>query len=568
MPTLVRAVRTARRRLFAQSLLNHLVVGWSLALVVALAWFLLEPLFFSTPQPRLRLWVLVGTGNATTAAAIVLSSRRAPSRLGAALELDDRFDLKERTTTALGLTPDQQPTPAGKAVVADAEEHTRELRVRDRFPVRLKRRALWLPILGGLLALVAFVYHPVADSGLLAHKKSDDVKDDARSTADAARRARAEAQRKPKPATPDRANRAKDVQELQEELARLEANARPTDPADAAEKVAAITTAEEKAKALAKEKADRLTRLENKLGQVGKLSGDEAFKDGPAKDLTQALADGDLDRAAAAAEDIARQLRDPNLDPMKKEQLQKQLDKLGDELRKASTNQDKVDELNKRIADAKAKGADTSGLDEELARTKADADKLKDLGKLADKVESASKSLDAGKPEDAAKQLDGVAKQLDGVKGEVQDLKDLQAAEKRLGDLKGEAAGQAGGMQQSGMQPGGMGMQPGGGMGATGEPGKGDNATGGGTASGARPDNPNAKTASTDERQRTPFDGKGQKTYAGAVSGGGYTRKSPTELGPAIDRAVQEAPDAVSTQPLTRDDKDAVKEFYRDFPKK
>ena len=67
-----------------------------------------------------------------------------------------------------------------------------------------------------------------------------------------------------------------------------------------------------------------------------------------------------------------------------------------------------------------------------------------------------------------------------------------------------------------------------------------------------------------EERQRTPFDPKGRKQYAGAVAGPAFTKRSPTQLGEAIDQAVQEAPDAIANQPVSRDDKDAVKEFYRD----
>lgn len=543
MSSLARAVRSVRRRLFAHTLLGHLLTGWSLALVVALAWFLAEPLVFSTPQPRVRLWVLAGVGNVATAAAIIVAARRCPSRLDAALELDHRFDLKERATTSVGLSPEQAETPAGRAVHADAEAHVRRLRPRDRFPVRPDRRVWRLPLLGVLLAVVAFVYHPVTDSGLLAEKSRE--KDEASPAADIARRAQADKSPRPKPALPDRADRSKDVRDLQEELARLEANARPTDPAAAAEMVAAVTAAEEKAKALAREKADRLTRLERQFAQLGKPAGDA--KDGPAKGLAEALADGDLDRAAAAADELARQLRDP----AKKEQLQKQLDRLGGDLKRAAANQDKVDDLTKRIAEAKANGADTSGLEAELARAKADAGKQQDVAKLADRVQQAGKSLEDGKSDDAANQLDGVARQLDGLKGEVQDLKDLQAQQQRLGDLKGEAMGQQGGAPQGGMPDG-----------------KADAAAGNDPATGARPQGPKSPTASTDERQRTPFDGKGQRTSGGASPGGGYTRRSPADLGPVIDRAVQEAPEAAATQPLSRDDKDAVREFYRDFPKK
>jgi hypothetical protein len=560
----VRVVRIARRRLFVQALVNRLVAGWAAALLLGLVWLLAEPLLLAAPPERLRWWVLAGLAAVAAAAAVVRTVRRFPPRLAVALEVDSRFDLKERTTTALGLPAELQPTPAGRAVLADADDHARGLRVRDRFPVRVGWKVLWLPALAGLLAVVAFVYHPVADSGLLTASKSDEEKAATNRTANASKKTPYDARPKPKPDVADRANRSREVQELQDELARLEAAARPGDQDAARERVTAITSAEEKAKALEREKADRLARLENKLGRLGKLSEDQDFKGGPAQELNDALAQGDLDKARAAADDLAKQLRDPNLDPQKKEQLQKQLDKMSDELRRAAANQDKIDDLNKRIADAKAMGADTSGLEQELAQAKADAEKSKGAKELADKLDAAKQSLQDGKPDEAAKQLDDVAKQVDAVKGEVQDVKDLQDQQKRLNDLKADAT--KAGEPQPGQQPG---QQPGGSKSDAADPKPIDNAKGGGTGAGSRPENPSANLGrGPDERQRVPFDGKGKQTYSGPVAGSGYVRKSPAELGPAIDRAVQEAPDAVAGQPLSRDDKDAVKEFYRDFPKK
>ena len=91
-----------------------------------------------------------------------------------------------------------------------------------------------------------------------------------------------------------------------------------------------------------------------------------------------------------------------------------------------------------------------------------------------------------------------------------------------------------------------------------------DNATGNNPAAGQRPDNPNAQTGrGTDERQHAPFDPTGRKNYGRSLPGPAFSRMSPAELGPAIARAAQEAPDAVANQPVSRDDKEAVKEFFR-----
>src|SRR5262249_11330304 len=221
-------------------------------------------------------------------------------------------------------------------------------------------------------------------------------------------------------------------------------------------------------------------------------------------------------------------------------QLQKQLDKMGDQLRRAARDQDKQDRLKELIDKAKAEGRDTSALEQELAQAQADAEKAKALEQLADKLDAAKQAVRDGKPDEAAKQLDAVAKQIDSVKGEVQDLKDVWDQLKRLDELKADA--KAGDQRLGGMPPGGA--QPNNGESKT------DNATGGGMASGSRPEGPKTATASTDERQRTPFDTKGRKTYGGAVAGSGFRKQSPAELGPAVQQAGDGAPAAAANQAL------------------
>ena len=64
------AVRSARRRLVTQLLLNRLAVAWAVALAASLGWFLLEPLIFDSPPAWLR-WAVLGTAVAITTAAAI-----------------------------------------------------------------------------------------------------------------------------------------------------------------------------------------------------------------------------------------------------------------------------------------------------------------------------------------------------------------------------------------------------------------------------------------------------------------------------------------------------------------
>src|SRR5205823_3028382 len=279
-----RAVRSARRRLFAQLLLDRLAVGWAVALAAGLAWFLAEPLVLGTTTESAR-WVVLGSlGCLGTVFAVVLTVRRSPTPLAAALELDARFGLRERATSVVSLPSELFSTPSGCALLADAEKHAAPLKVREKFPLGPRRSAVCVPLLAGLVALVAFVYHPVTDSEAWAEaKQKQDEAAAEKKLADAPKKGPGSgADRRPKPDQLERANKSAKLKELEAELDRIERESREANPnpESAREKVTEITTAEEKAKAVEREKQEKLARIEQKLQRLEKLAAGEDFKDG------------------------------------------------------------------------------------------------------------------------------------------------------------------------------------------------------------------------------------------------------------------------------------------------
>src|SRR5579862_5213618 len=150
-----RQVAKARRRLVVQKLLDTMAWCWAAALLASTLWFLAQPWLIHTAEPWLRWAVAGGLFAVATIASIVLAWRRAPSAIEAALELDLRFKLKERATTSLTLVPELQQTPAGRALVADADACVAKVNIGGAFPVGLSRAAALVPALGAVLALVA-----------------------------------------------------------------------------------------------------------------------------------------------------------------------------------------------------------------------------------------------------------------------------------------------------------------------------------------------------------------------------------------------------------------------------
>ena len=97
---LLKQIRRARARLFWQAWLDAVPLCAAALLALAACWLVLEPFLVGHADVWWR-WAVVGGSLALgTVVALVLTWRRRPSPLEAALALDRRFGLKERTTTA------------------------------------------------------------------------------------------------------------------------------------------------------------------------------------------------------------------------------------------------------------------------------------------------------------------------------------------------------------------------------------------------------------------------------------------------------------------------------------
>ena len=117
MDMLERQVRRARRRLAAERFLDVLGWCWSAALLAALVLIAADK--FWPMGVAAWMWAAGALGLGLFAAA-VWTLLVGGSLLDAAIEIDHRFALKERVSSALGLRPDDRQTKAGEALLADA----------------------------------------------------------------------------------------------------------------------------------------------------------------------------------------------------------------------------------------------------------------------------------------------------------------------------------------------------------------------------------------------------------------------------------------------------------------
>lgn len=553
-----RQVAGVRRRLFLQTLLAALVWGWLVSLACAAGWFLAEPYLLPGAAPWLRWTVAGGFAGTATLLAVVLSALRAPSRIAAALALDERFQLKERATTTLTLSEAELASPAGQALLGDVNARVAPLRVGDRFPVRVSRWATLVPVAVLTLVLLAFFYKPALNPAQAGNSEPLADSPVAKSKIEKALRPLQRKQAKKIGERP----KSEELQRLEAELDRLAQKPHDTKE-QARELVKDITNAEEEVRKREKQLADRVDALKEQMKQAERLSKQEQ-KDGPAKKLDKALDRAEFKKAKEEAERLGKQLqadeevarlrkkmqddkltdeqkkemreqleklKDQELSREQKEQMQQQLQDMKDKLERLTRS----DEAKERLRELQRQGAiSKEELDRELDQLAKNMDKLdpqtlKDVQELAQKLGECQKCMKEGKQDEAAQKLAEAADKLAKLdpNGENKDLQQqlqqLQAARKVV-------------CQALDPKP---------------VPG-----------AGQRPESKDGATASKEEWAHSRMD-KGRLQVIDHVPGDGFKGpRKPAEMTEEIRRASQEEPEAIDRQRLPRSASDMARGYF------
>lgn len=558
VPPLDRQVARVRRRLFLQTLLAALAWGWLVALVCAVGWLLIEPYLRVDGAAGLRWTIAGGLVGVASLSAVVFAALRAPSRLAAALALDERFQMKERVTTALTLAAAELDSPAGQALLADVNTRLAPLRIRDRFPVRLPRVAALVPL--GVLALVllALFYKPALNPAQAETKEPLADSPVGRANLEKALRPLQRKQTKKIGERP----KSDELQRLEAELDRLAQ--KPHDTREQGRQlVKDISNAEDEIHKREKQLADRADALKEQMKQAERLSKQEK-KDGPARKLDKALDQAEFKKAREEAERLGKQLqadeevarlrkkmKDEKLTDEQKQEMREQLEKLKDqELSREQKEQmekqlqdmkDKLERLTRseeakeRLRDLQRQGAmSKEELDRELDQLAKNMDKLdsqtkKDLQELAQKLGECQKCMKEGKQGEAAEKLAEAAEALarldpNGENKELQQqLQQLQEARKAV-------------CQALNPKP---------------VPG-----------AGRRPEAKDGDTAAKDEWSHSQMD-KGRLQVLDHVPGDGFKGpRKPAEMSEEIRRASQEEPEAITRQRLPRSASDMARGYF------
>ena len=237
------------------------------------------------------------------------------------MEIDRRFGLKERVSSAMALSADEVDSAAGKALVDDARRRVSQLEVEGKFPIGGVRRA-WLPLAPAAVAFAfCFLADPTrptesdANANTVAVKKQIDesVKPLQSKLEERAKQAGEEGLK-------DAADLFKKIEEGTHDLAKR-------DDSDRHEAMAKLND-------LAQQLEQRREKLAEGEKLKDQLAGMKNLPSGPGDKLAKELKNGNFDKALKEIEKLQAQLSQGQLSPEKQKELAEQMNAMKDSLDK------------------------------------------------------------------------------------------------------------------------------------------------------------------------------------------------------------------------------------------
>jgi hypothetical protein len=423
-------VSRVRRRLLVREFISQ-GIAWSVAAIaVTTVWLLAEPYVCREAPDWLHWTVLGGSLGIGAIAAFTMALLRRPSATQSALWLDDAFGLRERVTTSLSLSAEDAATSAGQAVLSDALNRVKGIRVRDRFPIQIGRSGWLVPSAATALALVALFYSPEMPTA------QGTTEGKALASADKlALEKKLDAIIKPKRdplADPNRV-KSEDLKKLEAKLDEIARQPHDTTK-QLRERVKEMTPLEDEVKKLERERGEKSRLLQQQLQMKDQLApNDGSQQEGPAKDFMKALAEGDLDSAREQMDKLAKKMAKNELTEQEKQQLTKQLNNLQKKMNDLAVQKNKEEMLKKLGENGKL---DAEALEREMAQLRQENEKLKDLQKLANKINQCQQCMKAGDSAGAQKAMGQAADQISEMARDDKEMNDLRDALQSMKDAR------------------------------------------------------------------------------------------------------------------------------------
>jgi hypothetical protein len=548
MDDLRRQVKQARRRLLFQRFLKVLPWTWAaLFLIAAIAIAIPKVWAIGVVAQAWAMSWLAGALAGGLLLALAITYWRRGDILTAAIELDHRFGLKERVSSCLSLNAEEQASPAGQALIADAIRRVSKVEVGERFRVSADRWTL-LPV---GLATVAFCLTLLSDAqpdpNTTAQAAAVDVKKRVQNSTESLKKRLEERRQQAL---------EKGLEEAGDLFKKLEQGVDSLKQKDDVDRQKALVKLNDLAQELQQRQKELLDR--NELQK--QLNSLKDIKQGPADKLAKAMKQGDFQTAMDEVKKLQEQMSkgEMSADDAKKlqEQMQQMRDKLQD-LAKAheQAKQDLQQQMEQKLAQGDRQAASDlqNKLDQMMQRDK----QMSKMQEMAEKLGQCSQSMQQGEMQDAAGQLGDIAASLEGMQQEMAEMEMLEDALDQLASTKDAMNCQScNGMGCAQCQGSGMGQGQGQGQGN----GQG---MGEGQGQGDRPEEQTG-TGFYDSQVRSQ-PGQGKAVVSGIAFGPNKPGEALEEVKAEIESGRRSSDDPLTNQRLPKPQRELTREYFDAF---
>jgi hypothetical protein len=439
MDKLLLQVRRAHRRLIVEQFLHYLVWSAFVALAIAAIAIAVPQLVTIKELPAdWATWWLSGAGVLSLLGAAAMTYIRRRTRLDAAMEIDRRYDLRERVASSLALRPSDLETPAGQALLHDAARRVDRLDINEKFRPAVDRRA-WLPLVPGVLVfcLVLFGTNREAVSSVAPTL-----------TAEAAAKVKqANEELQKKLAEMQKKAGDKDLKNAEETLKQLEEKAKELEVGEADPKKSLV-----KLNNLAKQLEDRRAKLGTSEALKKQMEDMKQLNPGPAEKLAKAMKEGNWNKALDEIKALQDKIAKGDMSEQDKQNLQKQLEQMKEKVAKANeANKEAMENLKKQVEEQKQKGdlAKAGELQQQLDKMQQQNQQpMENMEKLAEQLQQCENCMKQGDQQGAAKAMEDMAKQLEQMQKDGEEMQMLDEAMAQLDAAKQALCEQCNGQGQ------------------------------------------------------------------------------------------------------------------------
>ena len=426
MEEIRRQVSAARRRLVLQQFLAAL--PWALLVTLAIAVIgLAIPKILVLAVDR-NVWLASWLGGAVGAgflSALVWTYLARRKAIDAAIEIDHRFGLKERVSSALSLNEHEVDTEAGQALLNDAARRVETLEIREKFGVALNARAL-LPVIPALLAL-AILLVPDAQDKAKAASSVDAATREQIKTASKKLRERLRKKREKVEQTG-----LKDADQIFKKL--TQGIDELTKNGDVDRKKALV-----KINDLKKDLEERRKALGDPEQMHKQFEGLKNIEQGPADKIAKAMKDGDFKKAIQELQKLQEKMKNGELSEEDKQNLSKQMQQMQQKMQEmADAHEAAKAELERQIQQKMAEGdLEAAGkMQRQLDKLKSQDRQMQQLQQMSDQLGEAAEAMQNGDMEAAQSQLSEVSDQLQQMQSEMAQLQSLDEIMDEIADAK------------------------------------------------------------------------------------------------------------------------------------